>query len=64
MLGSEFPFSTHTLRKTFAYHLYINSGKDVALVQKLLNHSSSYVTLRYIGLEAEVQEKAYNELNL
>ena len=64
MLGSEFPFSTHTLRKTFAYHLYINSGKDIGLVQKLLNHSSSYVTLRYIGLEAEVQEKAYNDLNL
>ena len=64
MLGSEFPFSTHTLRKTFAYHLYINSGKDLGLTQKILNHSSSYVTLKYIGLESEVQEKAYNNLNL
>ena len=64
MLGSEFPFSTHTLRKTFAYHLYINSGKDLGLTQKILNHSSSYVTLKYIGLESKEQKKAYNELNL
>ena len=62
----ELPYrlSTHSLRKTFAYHVYINSGKDIGLVQRLLNHSSSFVTLRYIGVEDEVQEKAYNELNL
>ena len=62
----ELPYrlSTHSLRKTFAYHVYINSGKDIGLVQRLLNHSTSFVTLRYIGVEDEVQEKAYNDLNL
>jgi len=40
---------THTLRKTFGYHAYRESGKDIGLVQKLLNHSTSANTLRYIG---------------
>ena len=63
-LDLPYRLSTHSLRKTFAYHVYINSNKDIGVVQRLLNHSSSFVTLRYIGIEDEVQEKAYNELNL
>lgn len=38
---------THTMRKTFGYHLYKKTG-DVALLQKILNHSiqlSPFVTL-------------------
>lgn len=40
----------HSLRKTFGYHLYHQTNKDIVLVQKLLNHSSPEVTLRYIGI--------------
>ena len=40
---------THTLRKTFGYHAY-NNGYDITLIQKLFNHSSQSVTLRYIGI--------------
>lgn len=40
---------THTLRKTFGYHYY-KKTKDIALLQKLFNHSSPSVTLRYIGI--------------
>lgn len=40
----------HSMRKTFAYHLYLQNNKDIALIQKLLNHSSPNVTLRYIGI--------------
>lgn len=40
---------THTLRKTFGYHMY-KINKDVAQLQSIFNHSSPDVTLRYIGI--------------
>ena len=54
---------THTLRKTFGYHIYKQTN-NLGLVQKLLNHSSSGDTLRYIGLEQETLDDAYRRLNL
>ena len=54
---------THTLRKTFGYHMYKRTG-NLALVQKLLNHSSSGDTLRYIGIDQENMDEAYLKLNL
>lgn len=52
-IGIKEEVGCHTMRKTWAYHLYIKSGKDITLIQKLLNHSSSQVTLRYIGIVQE-----------
>jgi integrase len=49
---------THSLRKTFGYHTYMNSGKNIGLVQSLLNHSSSRETLRYIGIEQDSMDEA------
>lgn len=46
---------THSLRKTFGYHFY-KQTRDVALLQKILNHSSQDITLRYIGVTQEVIE--------
>ena len=43
---------THTLRKTFGYWHY-KQFKDVAVLQKLFNHSSPSVTLRYIGIDQD-----------
>lgn len=44
----------HTLRKTFGYHFYQqyndNNNRALALLQQIFNHSSSYITLRYIGI--------------
>lgn len=61
-------YGTHTLRKTFAYHIYINNIKDnptiINTLQKMLNHSSAGVTLRYIGITKEVITDVYNNLNL
>jgi integrase len=61
-------FGTHTLRKTFAYHTYTNNIKDnpaiLDTLQKMLNHSSTSVTLRYIGITKEVITDVYNSLNL
>ena len=55
---------THTLRKTFGYHVYKKSGGNLGLVQKLLNHSNSGDTLRYIGIDKEDMDSAYLQLNL
>ena len=44
---------THSLRKTFGYHFY-KKTKDIAMLQKILNHSSQDITLRYIGVTQEV----------
>ncbi|MDR3230664.1 MAG: site-specific integrase [Synergistaceae bacterium] len=54
---------THTLRKTFGYHAY-RKTKDLGLVQKLLNHSSSRETLRYIGIDQDDLDAAYHKVNL
>lgn len=43
---------THTLRKTFGYWHY-KEYKDVALLQRILNHSAPSVTLDYIGINQE-----------
>ena len=40
---------THTLRKTFGYHMY-KQCSNIEIVQKFLNHSSPHVTLAYIGI--------------
>ena len=49
-------FGTHSLRKTWAFHTYMNNSSNpriLATLQKALNHSSQDVTLRYIGIEQE-----------
>ena len=50
--------STHSFRKWYATEIYKNSGYDIALVQRLLQHSSAAVTQRYIGIEPQRIEKA------
>jgi integrase len=55
---------THSLRKTFGYHVYRKTGGNLGLVQKLLNHSSGADTLRYIGIDKEQMDNTYLELNL
>jgi integrase len=55
---------THSLRKTFGYHVYQRTGGNLGLVQKLLNHSSSSDTLRYIGIDREQMDNTYLDLNL
>ena len=54
---------THTLRKTFGYHFY-NKTKDMALLQEIFNHSAPSVTLRYIGINQDIMDKAVEEFCL
>ena len=56
-LGYE-GISTHSFRKWYATEIYKNNGYDVALVQRLLQHSSASTTQRYIGLEPQRIEQA------
>ena len=44
-LGYE-GISTHSFRKWYATEIYKNNGYDIALVQRLLQHSSAAVTQR------------------
>ncbi|NLD50768.1 MAG: site-specific integrase [Clostridiaceae bacterium] len=54
---------SHTMRKTFAYQAY-QSGIDLTLIQKLLNHSAPSVTLAYIGITQDQMDDVYLNLNL
>ena len=62
-VGIKEKIGTHTLRKTFGYHAY-NNGYDIAIIQKLFNHSSPAVTLRYIGITQEELDDVYLGLDL
>lgn len=57
-IGMEERVGTHTMRKTFGYHHY-HKFKDVALLQKIFNHYSQSVTLRYIGIDQEEINNSY-----
>ena len=63
MVGLNDGIGTHTLRKTFGYHLY-KKGVALEYIQKMLNHSSPAITLRYIGITQEQLNDIYVELNL
>lgn len=61
-------YGTHSLRKTWAYHIYINNNDHNPMIlptlQKALNHSSQAMTLCYIGITSEVISDLYTNLNL
>lgn len=54
---------THTMRKTFGYHFYQRT-KDIVLLQKIFNHSSPDVTMRYIGMDQDMMDNAIGKFGL
>lgn len=65
-LGLPYRLSTHSMRKTFGYHMFMDNQQSpeiLAYLQKVFNHSSSAVTLRYIGLDSEREQKMYQDLD-
>ena len=50
--------STHSFRKWYATEIYNKNDHDIALVQRLLQHSSASTTQRYIGIEPQRIEQA------
>lgn len=61
--GVNYKIGTHTLRKTFGYHHY-KKFKDVAILQKIFNHSAPSITLRYIGIDQDTIDKSYKNFML
>lgn len=56
-LGME-NISTHSFRKYFATSIYVNNNYNLEIVRVLLQHSSSSITQRYIGLQCKEIEEA------
>jgi len=54
---------THTLRKTFGYHYY-KMSRDIAMLQKIFNHSSPSVTMRYIGITQDAIDASLERFSL
>ena len=52
----------HTMRKTFAWHLYQSTGGNLALLQKVLNHSSQEATIHYLGLDQKAIDEAITKM--
>lgn len=60
-------WGTHTLRKTFAYQLYMANAEQPMILEylmKLLNHSSQQITLAYMGIEQQQLNNLVENLNL
>lgn len=65
--GIEHNVGTHSLRKTFGYHVWHNADdkeKALVMLMAIFNHSSVAMTKRYIGLMDEEIESVFNDLNL
>lgn len=54
---------THSLRKTCAYHYYMQT-KDLATLKIWLNHTAERDTLTYIGVTKEMVRKAMVEFRI
>lgn len=62
-VGLEERIGTHSMRKTFGYHHY-KKHKNLALLQKIFNHSSEAITRGYIGLDQEEIDMSYKNFIL
>ena len=62
-VGIDYKVGCHTLRKSFGYHMY-HKFNDIALLQKIFAHSSSNITLRYIGINQDIIDESYNNFIL
>ena len=56
-------FSPHTLRRTFGREMY-HSGVRIEIIAKIMGHSSTEMTLKYIGVSLEDQREAMSQFIL
>lgn len=61
--GIKDKIGTHTLRKTFGYHLY-QKTKDVAMLQRIFNHSSPDTTMCYIDIQQDYIDEVLSDFSL
>ena len=65
--GIDKNVGSHTLRKTFGYHVWHNADdkeKALVMLMTIFNHSSVATTKKYIGIMDEEIEDVFNSLNL
>ncbi|MCC7669105.1 MAG: site-specific integrase [Leuconostoc pseudomesenteroides] len=62
LLGINY-LGTHTMRKTGAYRVYMQSNYNIGLVMQLLNHSSEAMALAYLGLDQASRETMLDQIN-
>lgn len=55
--------STHTMRKTMGYWHY-KRYQDVAILQKIFNHSAPSITLLYIGITQDEIDNTFEDFSL
>ncbi|MCF0163468.1 MAG: tyrosine-type recombinase/integrase [Fusobacterium necrophorum] len=51
-LSLSYRIGSHSLRKTWGY-FYYEKTKDIAMIMKILNHSSVSMTLKYLGIDRQ-----------
>jgi integrase len=61
--GIEDNIGTHTMRKTFGYHIFQSTG-DLTNIQKIFGHASQAETLAYIGVTRKTQNAMYLNLDM
>ncbi|MEJ6466194.1 tyrosine-type recombinase/integrase [Fusobacterium ulcerans] len=62
-LNINYPIGTHSFRKTWGYTVYAKT-KDIAIIMKVLNHSSLKQTMKYIGIEQENIDCIYRTIKI
>jgi integrase len=53
-------FGTHSLRKTWGYFAYLESGYDIATIMDALEKRTEKETLRYIGVSQDMKNNLYD----
>ena len=61
-LGKAVRIGCHSMRKTFARHLYEATGRDIALLMRTIGHSSPAMSLKYIGITTDEELTAQDKL--
>lgn len=62
IVGIKENISTHSMRKTAAYNIYINNEDDPKVIdylQFMLNHGSRAMVLRYLGITQDIINNIY-----
>lgn len=62
-IGLEYNVNTHSMRKTWGYNAY-EAGQDIFYIQALFNHSTTRITLNYIGITRSTIEQMYRDHSL
>lgn len=55
--------TAHSMRKTYAYSIYVDSKYDIVKVKEMLGHSSIEETKAYLGLDRETYDQLSDTLN-